>query len=213
MLSPEKHKFNNSNVALFAGREVFSDSVCSYWLHSDLYAFQPHAFRNRWKGRVLAGCMVIVFTLILGYTCCLFHGTVCRNVCVCVLCCIYVTSCNVMWVCLASTSWTLPDGFPTYCTRKLLRQALELFITHHVTVTLFSFSFFFLFFFLHRFQFWLLEMFEGGFERNECTRWLLLISWSPFYPRSSLRVWLQAGRACLLLGYCLFDRKQTRSIL
>lgn len=68
------------------------------------------------------------------------------GMCVRVLCCIYVTSCNVMWVCLASTGWTSPDGFQTYCTRKLLRQALELIITHHVTVTLFSFSFFFLFF-------------------------------------------------------------------
>lgn len=87
------------------------------------------------------------------------------GMCVRVLCCIYVTSCNVIWVCLASTGWTSPDGFQTYCTRKLLRQVLELIITHHVTVTLFSFSFFFLFF-LHRFQFWLLEMFGRWFWKE-----------------------------------------------
>ena len=45
---------------------MFTGSVWPYWLYADLCAFRPHAFRNRWKGRVLAGGMVIVLHLFLA---------------------------------------------------------------------------------------------------------------------------------------------------
>ena len=46
------------------------------------FAFQLHAFRNRWKGRVLAGGMGIVFNLFLALLVIYFSGQYVR---VCIL--------------------------------------------------------------------------------------------------------------------------------
>lgn len=147
------------------------------------------------------------FRPILGYTCYLFLGTVRKTACV--LLCIYVTSCNLIQFHLHrliykhSCKCLLP-----------LHQALGfLMFQHHVCDRCFGFFFVF---FLHRFQefcvgWW--RCLEGGFLKwNECRRWLLLSSCSLFILPSCLRARLWAGHR-VVLGYCLFDQTQTKSIL
>lgn len=58
-----------------------------------LYALTIHAFRNRWKGRVPAGRMVIVLGLFLGIW--LFLGTICNTLYSMRSLCMYATSFNL----------------------------------------------------------------------------------------------------------------------
>lgn len=65
LLATFKHPFLNTfSFGLF----------CTYWLRADVCTFQRRAFRNRWKGRVLAGGTVIVLILFLALGVIYFSG-------------------------------------------------------------------------------------------------------------------------------------------
>lgn len=74
-----KYHFHNLSFRLYA------DSEWPDWHNVDLYAFQRRAFRNGWKGRVLAGGMVIVLNLFLALHVIYFLGQYVR-MCVCCFC-------------------------------------------------------------------------------------------------------------------------------
>lgn len=147
-----------------------TDSLWPPWLYVDLYAFQPHALRNRWKGRVLAGGMVIVLDLFLAIHVIYFLR---RYVRTCVrFSCIYVTYLDPVPLVATDPS---PGSVPANGCRLLQHRAVGVFFPclHHVRD--FYFVFVFLFFCssqVSRVLCWgLMEMFGRWFwKRNECRR-------------------------------------------
>lgn len=62
-----------------------------------------------------------------------------------------------------------------------------------------------------RIQCWLVQMFGRWFWKEWVQTLVVALQLLPLYPPSSLRVWLWAGHAALL-GYCLFEQTQIKSI-
>lgn len=135
---PPPPKFHNVDFGLR------TDSLWPPWLYVDLYAFQPHALRNRWKGRVLAGGMVIVLDLFLAIHVIYFLR---RYVRTCVrFSCIYVTYLDPVPLVATDPS---PGSVPANGCRLLQHRAVGVFFFLSPSCTWLLFRFclsFFLFF-------------------------------------------------------------------
>lgn len=141
-------------------------------LHN-LYAFQLHALRNRWKGRVLAGGIVIVLDLFLAIRVIYSSG---QYVIMCVLLYFYITS-------LDSVPFAPTAFWTSYSCKLLLLLLLHQALGFPCSSCMWPLFCFCLFFFFPGFRssvLWWWRCLEGGFERNECRRWLLLSSCSLF---------------------------------
>lgn len=155
------------------------------WMN--LYDPAPH-FRNRWKGRVLAGATVFVFNLFLA------------------VCVIY------MWDALCAFMW--PVWPPNISAHTALIAGVVL--IQCMTVIQFFFLLFFLFLFFSPQVWrmcWLVEMFGRWFWKEWVRTLVVAPQLLPLYLHSSFRVWLWAGHT-VLLGYSPgFEETQTKSIL
>lgn len=86
-----------------------------------------------------------------------------------------------------------------------LHQPLGDYHGHHVTVAL---SFFLSFFFSTGFCVGWWRCLEGGFERNECRRWLLFVSWSHFILLIPLGCDYELDSQSCSVTVCLTRHKQ-----